>query len=756
MPERTVAPDGAPAVAGKRGGEIAAYEPVPPDGAVGPELARRLIHGYYAAVSYADAQIGRVLDALDRLGLRDSTLVVLWGDNGFHLGDHGIWTKHTNYEQAARVPLLIAAPGITRPGSVTRQPAGTVDSFPTLCELAGLPAPRGPQPTDGISLLPVLRDPAVRVRDHVFHCYPKAKLGRAIRTERYRLVEWKRADELAETAELELYDYDADPGETRNFADELPAVVERLRRILAAYPPPAVPGARATPSAEAREWPRIAGRPLRIVVEASAPRGEMAPAAHGVLVAQGGRQHGCAVHVRDGQPIFDVRIGGRVTRLMAPRLDRPSCRIEAVLNERKMRLSVDGNPPARGPSPGLIPVQPNDGLSVGCDEQAAAGEYDPPNPFNGTILSVRIEADGPAPVARALPPDALAAGLAAHDRALLIHEAWIRDPFITVGPDGLYYLTGTTMAPGDPAERGDPYNSGLGAESRVGWHVRVWRSRDLIAWETLGSPFTLKDGVWFAKRRDAFEAAPPETWRLWAPELHWLGDRWALVHTSPSPVLGANLSLSAGPDPAGPWSNPMGEGIGRRHDPSLFKDDDGSVWLIWDATKIARLAPDFSGLATAPVDIGPSGDTAKMGHEGCLIMKLHGRYVLFGTGWSTGRMRRGSYNLCYATAERIAGPYGERKFAGRFLGHGTPFQNRAGRWWCTAFYNANVPPLPREGIETRDLSATAQTINPRGTTIVPMDVRVLPDGDLWIRARDPAYATPGPDEAQRFPKALAP
>jgi len=194
----------------------------------------------------------------------------------------------------------------------------------------------------------------------------------------------------------------------------------------------------------------------------------------------------------------------------------------------------------------------------------------------------------------------------------------------------------------------------------------------------------------------------------------------------------------------------MGSAIGRRHDPSLFRDDDGTWWLIWGATKIAPLKDDFSGFAGDPVAIRPAGETAKMGHEGCLIRKIEGKWVLFGTGWSTGEMRRGSYNLYYATADELTGPWSERKFAGRFLGHGTPFRDGEGRWWCTAFYNANVPPVPREGVRTRDLSATARTINRRGTTLVPLQVRLEDDGELLIRAKDPAYAVPGPDEAQDF------
>ena len=113
-----------------------------------------------------------------------------------------------------------------------------MDIFPTLAELAGLPAPDGPQPIDGVSLLPVLKNPAARVRDHAYHVYPKQKLGRAIRTKRYRLVEWRGFGESAEPAEYELYDYQTDPLETRNLAMAQPEVVATLKRILAKYPQP--------------------------------------------------------------------------------------------------------------------------------------------------------------------------------------------------------------------------------------------------------------------------------------------------------------------------------------------------------------------------------------------------------------------------------------------------------------------------------------------------------------------------------------
>lgn len=239
MPENEELPEGSPKVAGKRGGEIRNYFPVPDKGnpaAISDEVKRQLIHGYYASTSYVDAQIGKVMDSLDELGLAENTIVVLWGDHGFHLGDLGIWTKHTNYEEANRIPLIFVAPGVTEPGSVTGQLAESVDVYPTLAELAGLPAPTGPQPIDGLSLVSVLRDPDARVRDHAFHVFPKGKLGRAIRTSRYRYVEWKRPGDSRDTAEIELFDYETDPLERRNLAADNPGIVAELTKILSSYP----------------------------------------------------------------------------------------------------------------------------------------------------------------------------------------------------------------------------------------------------------------------------------------------------------------------------------------------------------------------------------------------------------------------------------------------------------------------------------------------------------------------------------------
>jgi len=228
LPERRTPPDGAPPFAPTTWGELRQYSDIPDTGPLNDEKARTLIHGYHAAVSYVDAQLGKLLDALDELGLTKNTIIVIWGDHGWHLGDHGMWCKHTNYEQAARIPLFVTGPGIAK-GSAAAL-VESVDLYPTLAELAGLPPPAD---VEGRSFAPTLRDPSVPTKDYVTHCYPRGeRVGRALRTTHYRLVEWKIPGAAAETADLELYDYDADPLETKNLAAEKPEIVAKLRAIL--------------------------------------------------------------------------------------------------------------------------------------------------------------------------------------------------------------------------------------------------------------------------------------------------------------------------------------------------------------------------------------------------------------------------------------------------------------------------------------------------------------------------------------------
>lgn len=239
MPVNEEKPIGVPACALKRKGEIVQFFPIPEEeeGLFQDSLKRKLIHGYYASMSYMDAQLGRVMSELERLKLDRNTIVVFWGDNGWHLGDHGIWTKHTNFEQATHIPLLFVAPGVTNPGTSSAQLAETVDIYPTLAELAGLPKPTGPQPVDGVSLIPVLKNVKERVRNHAYHSYPRSGyLGEAIRTQQYRMVRWTNMEDAAKKVLYELYDYQDDPHETKNLAADLHETVKELENILNLYP----------------------------------------------------------------------------------------------------------------------------------------------------------------------------------------------------------------------------------------------------------------------------------------------------------------------------------------------------------------------------------------------------------------------------------------------------------------------------------------------------------------------------------------
>jgi iduronate 2-sulfatase len=241
------APEGAPKYAPQFGGELRSYRGMPAGPQpIDPDTTRHLIHGYYAATSYMDAQLGKVLEALDKSGLANSTIVVLWGDHGWHLGDHGMWCKHTNYEQAARIPLVVSVPA-SQPG-FTSALVESVDIYPTLAELAGLPAPTG---LDGRSFANLFQQPQSQHRDHAIHVYPRNNLlGRAIRTDRYRLVEWKTpgATQTIEV-EYELYDYQLDPNETKNLATSQPAVRAQLMGLLATHPA-AMPQIKATVEAK--------------------------------------------------------------------------------------------------------------------------------------------------------------------------------------------------------------------------------------------------------------------------------------------------------------------------------------------------------------------------------------------------------------------------------------------------------------------------------------------------------------------------
>ena len=199
--------------------------------AVKPEMvnkqeARTLKHAYYACVSYVDAQIGKVLDEVKRLGLDKNTIVVLWSDHGWHLGEHGIWGKATNHEIALRSPLIIKVPGMSKPGKSSGELVETVDLYPTLAELCGLDIPEG---LAGRSAAGMVRDASEKGKGFVYSFQKSHKrelMGRTHRTDRYRIVSW--VDEKGEAAQIELYDLENDPQENVNIAKDNPKIVEEL------------------------------------------------------------------------------------------------------------------------------------------------------------------------------------------------------------------------------------------------------------------------------------------------------------------------------------------------------------------------------------------------------------------------------------------------------------------------------------------------------------------------------------------------
>lgn len=206
---------------------------------VDEKLARRLMHAYYASVSYIDAQIGLLLDTLDGEGLAENTIVVLWSDHGWKLGEFNGWGKMTNYEIDARVPLMIAAPGLETAGQSSDELAELLDVFPTLCELAGIDIPKFVQ---GTSLVPNLKDVNVKVNPAAFSQYyrrweGKEYMGYAMRTETYRFVEWRDFSTGKPTA-LELFDHRNNHKEAVNIAETAsPELVDRLKtQLLESHP----------------------------------------------------------------------------------------------------------------------------------------------------------------------------------------------------------------------------------------------------------------------------------------------------------------------------------------------------------------------------------------------------------------------------------------------------------------------------------------------------------------------------------------
>ena len=247
VPKFQKLPEGAPRFVGHTNGELKSYSDVPDVGPIDEAMARHLRHGYYAAISYMDAQVGLILDALEKEGLAANTVIVLWGDHGWQLGEHGLWHKHTNFEVAVRAPLLISVPGQKAAGRKSLSLAEFIDIYPTLADVCGLPKPKD---LDGVSLRPVLDDPTAKVRTVAISQYPrtdagKSLMGYSIRDDQWRLTLWRdRKDNTIHATELYLETND--PHETMNVADNAlrpggEGYAEVIARLTKFLPPPIAP-----------------------------------------------------------------------------------------------------------------------------------------------------------------------------------------------------------------------------------------------------------------------------------------------------------------------------------------------------------------------------------------------------------------------------------------------------------------------------------------------------------------------------------
>jgi arylsulfatase A-like enzyme len=270
----TVGPEGATAMGLHPSFELRVRYGIPKTGPIDTVLARTLKHGYLACVSYVDAQIGRMISALEEAGVRDNTIIIVWSDHGWHLGDMGIWGKATNYEIATRVPLMIWTPDMPKGsrGKTTDALVELVDMYPTLCDLAGISLP---DHLEGTSFKPLLKNPDREWKKAVFSQFPTPALrewgafplrpamretyflplieeveelieeeqlgnwdrslfendvmGYAMRTARYRFVVWKDTKHPdREPLAIELYDHEMDPAETVNIATSKPELVDEL------------------------------------------------------------------------------------------------------------------------------------------------------------------------------------------------------------------------------------------------------------------------------------------------------------------------------------------------------------------------------------------------------------------------------------------------------------------------------------------------------------------------------------------------
>ena len=243
LPDNPYPAKGSPDYALASFGELRKYHGIPGKGPVSDEQAIRMIHGYYACVSYVDALVGQLLGTLDALGLRENTSVVLWGDHGWKLGEHGSWCKHSNVELDTNSPLICSDPDLPK-GHVSDALVEFVDIFPSLCGMSGLDVPAH---VEGDSFVPLMRNPKQPWKTAAFSQYPRGRnrMGYSMRTDQYRYTEWVTRDDKRDILARELYDHIKDPAENLNVAGDAAyasVVPELAKQMLAGWKSARPPG----------------------------------------------------------------------------------------------------------------------------------------------------------------------------------------------------------------------------------------------------------------------------------------------------------------------------------------------------------------------------------------------------------------------------------------------------------------------------------------------------------------------------------
>jgi arylsulfatase len=384
-------------------------------------------------VQHVDEGVGRIVADLKEHDQLENTLILLLSDNGacyewgpfgfdgesrkgithLHEGEElktmggpgthhaygSAWSnlcntpfqlyKHFTHEGGICSPMIAHWPaGIPHREDWIRQPGHVMDIMPTLCQATGAQYPaefhgRTIQPAEGVSLLPALRGGVIPERTLAF----EHQEARGLRKGRWKVVWSKR---MPHEIRWELYDLENDRCETTDLAEKQPERTEALAAEWLAWAKRVKVYPFFTPETEPSNEepaPPIAGRPFQVSCDV-APQ-----SSDGVILAQGGNQYGYALHLAEGNLVFSVRIQKQVTSITADQTPQGSFHLSAqLLRDGRMVLAIDGKQVAAGKAPGLIPVQPMDGLSVGRDSDSAVGEYTAPFPLQGKVENVNVTA----------------------------------------------------------------------------------------------------------------------------------------------------------------------------------------------------------------------------------------------------------------------------------------------------------------------------------------------------------------------------